>query len=97
MERIPFRPIHRLWTSFRVDPWNSRDNVEQRVRGKLRMDRVDLAQLSGQVTNPADPYTTVRRRGYQTRHVRQNRHVTVTDRAKWRAKLEDHSGVGHAG
>ena len=36
--------------TFHVDPWNSRDNLEQRVQ----RNRVDLVQVGGQVTNPED-------------------------------------------
>ena len=42
------------------------------------MNRVDSVQLGGQVQNPKDPYTVVRRRGGRTRHVRQNRLVNVS-------------------
>ena len=45
-----------------------RDSVEQRVRQKCLMYRVDLVQLGGQVTNPEDPYTVVRDRGGKARH-----------------------------
>ena len=82
MERILVRPIPSFVDTFHVDPWNSRDNVEQRVR-------VDLVQLGGQVTNPEDRYTAVKRRGYKTRYVQQHRLATVSDRARWRAKLEE--------
>ena len=53
------------------------------------MNRVDLVQLGGQVSNPNNPYTAVRRRGCKTRHVRQNRLATVSDRTRWRARLEE--------
>ena len=72
-----------------VDPWNSRDNVEQRVQRRFRRNRVDLVQLGGQVTNLEDWDTAVRLRGYKTRHVQQHRLATVSDRARWRAKLEE--------
>ena len=72
-----------------VDPWNSRDNVEQRVQRRVRRNRVDLVQLGGQVTNPEDRDTAVKRRGYKTRYVQQHRLATVSDRARWRAKLEE--------
>ena len=36
-----------------------RDSVEQRVRRKCLMYRVDLVQFGGQVPNPKDPYTAV--------------------------------------
>ena len=76
-----------------------RDSVEQRVRRTWLMNRVDLVQLGGQVPNPKDRYTAVRRRGCKTRNVRQNRFATVSDRTKRRARLEEthHSGVGRAG
>ena len=53
------------------------------------MNRVDLVQLGEQVPNPKDPYAAVRRRGCKTRHVRQNRIARVSDRTKWRARLEE--------
>ena len=68
---------------------DARDSVEQRVRQKSLMNRVDLVQLGGQVSNLKDPCTAVRRRGGRTRHVRQNRLATVSDRTRWRAKLEE--------
>ena len=71
---------------FHVDP---RESVEQRVRRKCLMNRLDLVQHGGQVPNPKDPYTAVRRRGCKTRHVRPNRLATVSDRTKWRAILEE--------
>ena len=40
--------------TFHVDPWNSRDNLEQRVQRRVRRNRVDLVQVGGQVTNPED-------------------------------------------
>ena len=46
-------------------------------------------QVGGQVTNPEDRDTAVRLRGYKTRHVQQHRLATVSDRARWRAKLEE--------
>ena len=84
--------------TFHVDPWKSRDNVEQRVQRRFRRNRVDLVQLGGQVTNQEDRDTTVRLRGYKTRHVQQHRHATVSDRAEVASKagrvLEtDHSRV----
>ena len=87
-----FPVAHALPTSclcvdiFHVD---LRDSVEQRVRRKGLMNRVDLVQLDGQVPNPKDPYTAVRRRGCKTGHVRQNILATVSDRTKWRARLEE--------
>ena len=48
---------------FHMDPSNSRDSVERRVRKHCLMNRVDLVQLGGHVTNPEDPYTVVRDRG----------------------------------
>ena len=56
---------------FHVDPWNSRDNVEQRVQKRVLRNRVDLVQLGGQMTNPKDWNTAVKRRGYKIRHVQQ--------------------------
>ena len=38
---------------------------------------------------PEDRDTVVRLRGYKTRHVQQHRLATVSDRPKWRAKLEE--------
>ena len=75
--------------TFHVDPWNSRDNLEQRVQRRVRRNRVDLVQVGGQVTNPEDRDTAVRLRGYKTRHVEPHRLATVSDRAWWRAKLEE--------
>ena len=75
--------------TFHVDPWNSRDNVEQRVQRRFQRNRVDLVQLGGQVTNQEDRDTAVRLRGYKTRHVQQHRLATVSDRARWRAKLRE--------
>ena len=75
--------------TFHVDPWNSRDNVEQRVQRRVRRNRVDLVQLGGQMTNPKDRNTAVKLRGYKIRHVQQQRRATVSDRARCRAKLEE--------
>ena len=52
-------------------------------------DRAHLVQVGGHVTNPKDWDTTVRLRGYKTRHVQQHRLATVSDRARWQAKLEE--------
>ena len=49
--------------TFHVDPWNSRDNVEQRVQRRVRRNRVDLVQHGDQMTNPKDRNTAVRLRG----------------------------------
>ena len=68
-----------------VDPWNSRDNVEQRAQ----RNRVDLVQLGGQMTNPKDWNTTVKLPVQRRRHVQQHRLATVSDRARWRATLEE--------
>ena len=65
------------------------DHVEQRVQRRVRRNSVDLVQLGGQVTNPKDWNTAVKLRGYKIRHVQQHRLATVSDRARWRAKLED--------
>ena len=46
--------------TFHVDPWNSRDNVEQRVQRRIRRNRVDLVQLGGELTNPEDRDRAVR-------------------------------------
>ena len=75
--------------TFHVDPWNSRDIVEQRVQRRVRRNRVDLLQLGGQVTNPKDWNTAVKLRGHKRRHVQQHRLATVSDRARWRATLEE--------
>ena len=75
--------------TFHVDPWNSRDNVEQRVQRRVRRNRVDLVQLGGQMTIPKDRNTAVKLRGYKIRHVQQHRLATVSDRAMWPAKLEE--------
>ena len=48
-----------------------------------------LVQVGGHVTNPEDRDTAVRLRGYKTRHVQQHGLATVSDRARWRAKLEE--------
>ena len=74
--------------TFHVDSWNSRDNVEQRVQRRVRRNSVDLVQLGGQVTNPEDRDTAVKLRGHK-KHVMYNRLATVSDRARWRAKLEE--------
>ena len=66
-----------------------RGSVEQRVRRKCLMNRVDLVQLGGQVPNQTDPYTALRRRGRKTRHVQQNRLATVSNRTKWQSRLEE--------
>ena len=71
--------------TFHVDPWNSRGDLERRVQ----RNRVDLVQVGDQVTNPEYRDTAVRLLGYKTRHVQQHRLATVSDRAKWRAKLEE--------
>ena len=71
---------------FHVDP---RDNVEQRVRQNNLMNRMDMVQLGGQLPSCKDPYTDVRRRGGKTRHVRQNQLDKVSDRTRWRARLEE--------
>ena len=75
--------------TFHVDPWNSRDNVEQRVQRRIRRNRVDLVQLGGQMTNPKDWNTAVKLRGHKRRHVQQHRLATVSDGARWRATLEE--------
>ena len=75
--------------TFQVNSWNSRDNVEQRVQKRVLRNRVDLVQLGGQVANPVDRYTAVKRRGYKTRHVQQHRLAKVSGRARRRAKLEE--------
>ena len=75
--------------TFHVDPWNSRGDLEQRVQRRVRRNRFELVQVGGQVTNPEDRHTAVRLRGYKTRHVQQHRLATVSDRARWRAKLEE--------
>ena len=41
------------------------------------------------MTNPKDWNTAVKLRGYKIRHVQQHRLATVTDRARWRTKLEE--------
>ena len=76
------RRVERMPDIFHVDPWNSRDNVEQRVQRRVRRNRVDLVQLGGQMTNPKDWNTAVKLRGYKIRHVQQHRLATVSDRAK---------------
>ena len=68
--------------TFHVDPWKSRDNVEQRVQRRVRRNRVDSVQLGGQVTNPEDRDTAVKLRGYRTRYVQQHRLAAVSDRAR---------------
>ena len=68
--------------SFHVGSWNSHDNLEQRVQRRVRRNRVDLVQVGGQVT-------AVRPRGYQIRHVPQHKLAKVSDRAMWRAKMEE--------
>ena len=75
--------------TFHVDPWNNRDDVEQRVQKRVRRNRVDLVQLGGQVTKRENRYTAVKRRGYKTRYAQQHRLATVSGRATWRAKLEE--------
>ena len=75
--------------TFHVDPWNSRDSVEQLVQRRVRRNRVDLVQLGGQMTNPKDKNTAVKLRGYKILHVQQHRLATVSDRARWRATLEE--------
>ena len=62
---------------------------EQRAGRKCRIHRVDLVQLGGYVTNSEDQYTDVRNRGCKARHVRQDRLATVSDRTRWRVKLEE--------
>ena len=59
------------------------------IWSSVRRNRVDLVQVGGQVTNPEDRDTAVRLRGYKIRHVQQHRLATVSDRARWRAKLEE--------
>ena len=71
---------------FHVVPSHSRDSVERRFRKQCLVNRVDLVQLGGHVTNPEDPYTVVRDRGGK---VRQDRLATVSDRTTWRAKMEE--------
>ena len=74
---------------YHVDPSHCRDSVERRVRRTCLVNRVDLVQLVGHATNPEDPYTVVGERGCKARHVQQDRLATVSDRAQWRAKLEE--------
>ena len=57
---------------FHVDPLHSRDSGEKRVRRKCLMNRVDMVQLGGYVTNSEDPYSVVRDPGCNARHVRQD-------------------------
>ena len=75
-----------------------RDSVEQRVRQECLMNRVDLVELGGQVSNPKDPYTAVTRRGGRTRHVRQNRLATVSEVASKTGRVlkTHHSGGDRA-
>ena len=85
MERMPVRPILLLWTPSMLIPgtvvtmWNS----------VLREGFGETVLTWGQVMNPEDRYTAVKRRGYKARYAQQHRLATVTDRAKWRAKLEE--------
>ena len=58
-------------------------------RERFRRNRVDLEQLGGQMTNPKDWNTAVQLRGHKRRHVQQHRLATVSDRARWRATLEE--------
>ena len=46
--------------TFHVDSWNSRGDLEQRVQGRVRRNRVDLVQVGGLVTNSEDRDTAVR-------------------------------------
>ena len=82
--------------TFHVDPWNSRNNVEQRVQRRFRRNRVDL----GQVTNPEGRDTAVRLRGHKKRHAQQHRLATVRSievASKAGRVLEtDHSRVSRA-
>ena len=75
--------------TFHVDSWNSRDNVSTVFREDFGETVLTWWQLGGQVTNPEDRDTAVRLRGYKTRHVQQHRLATVSDRARWRGKLEE--------
>ena len=82
--------------TFHVDSWNSLDNVEQRVQREGFGETI-LTWCSLVAKCQIRPYTAVRRRGGRTRHVRQNQLATVSDRARWRAKLEEScSTVGRA-
>ena len=87
--------------TFHVDPWNSRDNVEQRVQRRFRRNRVDMVQLGGRVTNPEDRDTAVRLRGYKTRRVQQHRLATTVRSSEVASKVgrvleTDHSRVSRA-
>ena len=82
-----FRQVAHVWTSF---TWMFETAWSNGFAKKNLMNRVDLVQLGGHVPNPKDRYTAVRRRGGKTRHVRQNRLATVSDRSRWRAKLEEY-------
>ena len=50
-----------------------------------------MVQLGGHVTNTENPNTVVRDRdrGGKAGHVRQDRLAAVSDRTRWRAKLEE--------
>ena len=56
---------------------------------KMSDESCGLGTARWTVTNPEDPYTEVRNRGCKARHVPQERLATVSDRTKWRAKLEE--------
>ena len=62
LDRVVHAPHGADVDIFHVD---LRDSVEQRVRRKCLMNRVDLVQLGGPVPNPKDPYTAVRLREYK--------------------------------
>ena len=46
---------------FQLDRLQSQNRVEQRVRKTCLMNRMDLVQLGGYVTNPEDPYTIAKK------------------------------------
>ena len=70
--------------------------MEQRVRRKCMMNRVDLVQFSGHATNPEDPCTVVRDRECMAGHVRQNRRLRRNKVASKIGRILEthHSGVG---
>ena len=84
MERMLVRPILRLWT-----PSTSIPGTVVTMWSSVLRNRLDLVQLGGEGSNSEDRDTAVKRLGYKTRYVQQHRLATVSDRARWRAKLEE--------
>ena len=69
--------------TFHVDPWNSRDNVEQRVQRRIRRNRVDrrIRRIRTQLSDAVEAgHATCDKTGSPQCQI---------ERTRWRAKLEE--------